>query len=797
MLVPVSWLKDYVDIDIDIERLAEAMTMSGTMVESILESGREMEKVVVGKVIEIRPHPNADKLVLGMVDVGDRVLQLVTGAKNVKAGDLIPVALDGAVLPGGVEIRAGKIRGEDSEGMMCSALELALDLNSLPEEKKEGIYILEGDYAPGTDIRKVLTLNEKVLDLDITTNRPDCLSMIGVAREVGAVLGVPYRMPEMTIRNTKGDIRDYLKGITIQEPDMCFRYLGRVIDNVNIEPSPQWMQKRLIQAGMRPINNIVDITNYVMLELGQPLHAFDLEKVGGREIIVRRAKDGERIVTLDGKERTLDQNDLVIADTEVPVGIAGVMGGEYSEVTSNTRTILLESASFNGYNVRHTCKKLGLWSEASFRFVRGVCNDLARIASDRVAMLMEELGAGQVVGDVINVYPNPLRPHYLEVSAGRINRLLGVEIPARRMRDMLERLEMKVEEEKGDLRITVPTFRQDLRLDYDIAEEVARLYGYNNIPKTVMSGSWVLGTKSRKEKVTEIVREVLCGCGLYEIYTYSFESPAVFDRIKLPEKHPIRKAVTIQNPLGEEYSIMRTTLLPAMLNVISLNYNRGAEEAGFYEMAPRFLPREIPLHNELPEERLTIALGLYGNEDYYSLKGKVEALLEELNITGYEFKRAKDPSYHPGRTAEILVDGEVLGIIGEMHPDVLESYDIGTRVYAGELDFVLLMEKADDNVTYTPLPRYPSVNRDMALLVDKDVPAGTIERVIREAGRDLVEDIRLFDIYTGTQIPAGKKSIAYSLTLRSLEKTLTEQEASWVLEGILEELHKQTGAIRR
>jgi phenylalanyl-tRNA synthetase beta chain len=796
MLVPVSWLKDYVDIDIDLNSLAEAMTMSGTMVENILESGQEIDKVVVGRVKQIRPHPNADKLVLGIVDVGDRVLQLVTGAKNVKAGDLVPVALDGAVLPGGVGIRAGKIRGEDSEGMMCSALELALDLNNLPEEKKEGIYILEGDYAPGTDIRRVLTLNEKVLDLDITTNRPDCLSMVGVAREVGAVTGVPYRMPEMTIRHAKGDIRDYLKGITIQEPDMCFRYLGRVIDNINIEPSPQWMQKRLIQAGMRPINNIVDITNYVMLELGQPLHAFDLEKVGGREIIVRRAKDGERIVTLDGKERTLDQNDLVIADAEVPVGIAGVMGGEYSEVTPNTRTILLESAAFNGYNVRHTCKKLGLWSEASFRFVRGVCHDLARIASDRAAMLMEELGAGQVVGDIIDVYPNPLRPHYVEVSAGRINKLLGVEIPAPRMREMLERLEMKVEEEKGSLRITVPTFRQDLRLDYDIAEEVARLYGYNNIPKTVMSGSWVLGTKTRKERVTDIVREVLCGCGLYEISTYSFESPAVFDRINLPEGHPLRKTVTIQNPLGEEYSIMRTTLLPAMLNVISLNYNRGAEEAGFYEIAPRFLPREIPL-KELPEERLTIALGLYGNEDFFTLKGRVEALLKELNITGYEFQRAKDPSYHPGRTAEILINGEVLGLIGEVHPDVLESYDIGTRVYAGELDFGLLMEKADATVSYSPLPRYPSVNRDMALLVDMDVPAGTIERVIREAGGDLVEDIRLFDIYTGTQIPEGKKSVAYSLTLRSSEKTLTEQEASEVLERILEQLHKQTGAIRR
>jgi phenylalanyl-tRNA synthetase beta chain len=796
MLVPVNWLKDYVDIDTDIDSLAETMTMSGTMVELILDSGQTIEKVVVGRIKEIKPHPNADKLVLGMVDVGDRVLQLVTGAKNVKSGQLIPVALDGAVLPGDVEIKAGRIRGEDSEGMMCSALELALDLDSLPEEQKEGIYILEGEYKPGTDIREALKLNDKVLDVDITTNRPDCLSMLGVAREVGAVTGAPYRMPDTRIKSEKGNIKDYLKGISIQEPDMCCRYLGRVIDNITIKPSPQWMQKRLIQAGMRPINNIVDITNYVMLELGQPLHAFDLEKVGGREIIVRRAGDGEKIVTLDGKERILDKDDLVIADKKEPVGIAGVMGGEYSEVTEDTRTILLESAAFNGYNVRQTCKKLGLWSEASFRFVRGVYQDLAGFAADRAAMFMEQLGAGEIVGGVIDVYPNPLKPYYLEVGAGRINKLLGINLPAQQMKDMLERLEMKVEEERGNLCITVPTFRQDVQLDYDIAEEVARLYGYNNIPKTVMSGSWVLGERSKKEKLTDIVRDVLCGCGLYEVSTYAFESPSVFDRINLPEGDPLRKTVTIQNPLGEEYSIMRTTLLPAMLNVISLNYNRGIEGAGVYEIAPRFLPREIPL-KELPDEKPTIVLGMYGGEDFYSIKGRVETLLGELGIYSYEFERAANPSYHPGRTAQVMIDDEFLGIIGEIHPDVLEKYSIGERVYAGELDFNLLMEKVDSHVTYSPLPRFPSVNRDIALIVDKDVPAGTIEAVIRRAGGDLMEEIRLFDVYTGAQIPEGKKSIAYSLTLRSKERTLTEQEAGEVMERILEELEKWAGAVRR
>lgn len=797
MLVPINWLKEYVDIETDIDNLAEVLTMSGTMVERVLETGQVIDKVVVGKVKEIKPHVNADKLVLGIVDVGDRQVQIVTGAKNVKAGDFIPVALDGAMLPGNVEIKAGKIRGEDSEGMMCSAMELALDLDELPAEQKEGIYILEGEYKPGTDIRKVLKLDEKVLDVDITTNRPDCLSMIGVAREVGAVFKTPYRMPNIRIKREKSSIKDYLKGVTIEEPDMCFRYLIRVIDNIVIKPSPQWMQKRLMQAGMRPINNIVDITNYVMLELGQPMHAFDLEKVRGKKIIVRRASEGERIVTLDGKERVLAEDDLVIADEKEPVGIAGVMGGEYSEITQETRTILLESATFYGYSVRRTSKKLGLWSEASFRFIRGVYQDLARIASDRAAMLMEELGAGEIVEGVMDVYPEPQEPRCIGVNIDRVNRLLGIELPAKDMKDMLERLEMKVKINKGVLNITVPTFREDVQMEHDVAEEVARLYGYNNIPKTIMSGNWVLGKKSPREKLTDTMRDVLCGCGLYEISTYSIESPLVFDKIRLPKGDSLRKTVIIQNPLGEEYSIMRTTLLPAMLNVIQLNYNRDNEGIGFYEIAPRFLPDGRAALKGLPEERLTIGLGIYGDEDFYSIKGRVETLLRELGVTEYEFERTQNPSYHPGRTARVLIDGKNLGIIGEIHPDVVKAYGIGQRVYAGELDFDLLMDRTGDLTTYSPLPKFPSVNRDIALIVDKDVMTGAIEKAIRKAGGDLVEDIKLFDIYTGSQIPEGKKNIAYSLILRSSEKTLTEQEAGVVMEKILKELKDQVGAVLR
>ncbi len=796
MLVPINWLRDYVDIGTDIETLSDMLTMSGTMVERILKSDQVIDKVVVGRVQEIKPHPNADKLVIGIVDIGNENIQLVTGAKNVQAGDYIPVALDGAVLPGDVEIRGGKIRGEDSQGMMCSALELALDLEKLSAKQREGIYILEGQHKPGTDIKEVLTLDEKVLDVEITTNRPDCLCMLGVAREVGAVLGVPYRMPDIRIKNAKGNVKDYLKNITIEKPDKCFRYLIRVIDNINIKPSPQWMQKRLIQAGMRPINNIVDITNYVMLELGQPMHAFDLEKVAGREIIVRNAKDGERIVTLDGKERILDNGDLVIADTREPVGIAGVMGGEYSEIMPDTRTILLESATFYGYSIRQTSKKLGLWSEASFRFIRGIYEDLAGIAADRAAMLMEELGAGEVIDGVFDVYPNPQKPYNLAVNAQRINELIGIDIPADDMKDMLGRLGMDVKENRGNLDITVPTFRKDIQLDHDIAEEVARLYGFDNIPKTVMSGNWVLGKKTFRERVMDKIRDTLCGYGLYEISTYSFESPSVFDRINLPKESPLRKAIPIQNPLGEEYSIMRTTLLPAMLNVIALNYNRGNEGAGFYEIAPVFIPKKLPL-KELPDERLTISLGMYGDEDFYSVKGRAEGLFDELNIAGYEFRKVQNPSYHPGRAAEILIGDKVLGIIGEVNDDIVSGYGIGGRVYAGELNFDLLMDNMDHSVTYSPLPRFPSVKRDIALIVDKNIAAGSIENIIRDAGGDLVEDIKLFDVYTGEQIPKGKKNIAYSLTLRSKERTLKEQEANEAIGNILRELLTQTGATQR
>lgn len=793
MLVPVSWLKDYVEIDVDTKTLADAMTMSGTKVEEIISPSEEIQKVVAGKVLEVKPHPNADRLFVCRVDVGDKVLKIVTGAPNVKEGDCVPVALEGAVLPGGMRVNSSRIRGEESQGMMCSALELAMNLEELPPHKKEGIYILDQEVQPGTDIRRVLKLEEEVIDFEITTNRPDCLSIMGIAREVSATLRVPMKKVPIAISRERRDIKDYLKGVTIQAGDLCYRYIARVVDGVKIQPSPQWIQKRLVQAGIRPINNIVDITNYVMLEMGQPLHAFDLDKIEGREIVVRRAKDGEELITLDGKKRILSSEDLVIADANKAVGIAGVMGGELSEVTPDTRTILLESANFNSFSVRKTSKKLGIRSEASSRFEKGLDPNMSKEAINRAAMLIEQLGAGVIIKGMVDVYPRPVTPHRVEMNPARINQLLGTGIPAGEMKEILEWLEMKVDEEGGRLMVTVPTFRQDIQNQFDLAEEIARIYGYDNIPRTIMSGSWVQGTRSYRQKVEDTVKDVLCGCGMYEILTFSFESPGVFDRLRLPQDSPLRKAIVIKNPLGEDYSIMRTTLLPAMLNVISLNYNRGIKQARMFEIAPRFIPGEIPLQ-QLPEEKKTICLGMYGDVDFYTMKGIVEALLEELNISDCQFHKAQHPSYHPGRTAEVLVDGRSAGVIGEIHPDVAAAFQVDARIYAGELDFDLLASSAEFRVKYSPLPKFPAVNRDIAILVDEDIEVARVERVIREAGGSLIERVELFDVYKGKQIPEGKKSVAYSLVLRARDRTLKDQEANLLMEKIIDALQKQLGA---
>lgn len=791
MLVSLSWLKEFVDIDEDAKTIAEGLTMSGSKVEGIKSYGEEISNVVVGQIVSLEKHPNADKLWVGIVDIGSEKLQIVTGAENIKAGDYIPVALHGATLPGGVKIKRSKLRGVESEGMMCSAEELGLDESLLPEYQRNGIFILP-PLPLGMDINEALQLKDDVLEFEITPNRPDCLSVVGIARETAATFRKSFRMPE--IRVTEVEEPNPAR-VTIEAPDLCYRYVARVVKNVKIGPSPIWMQVRLLKAGIRPINNVVDVTNYVMLELGQPLHAFDLDKVKNKHIIVRRARDGEKLVTLDGKERILDSSMLVIADEEKAIGLAGVMGGENTEITDSTVNILIESANFKGSNIRHTSKKLGLRSEASARFEKGLDPEITVLACERAAQLMEKYCGGEVLKGIVDEYPKPMERTVLTVRPDRINKFLGTNLATSEMIEILRSLEFEVVEKGEELEIKVPHFRKDVTMEADIAEEIARLYGYNNIEDSLMKNAQTtLGSLTKEQQLEEKAREVLLACGLNEIVTMSFMGERDLDRINVPKDSVLRKAVKIINPLGEEQSLMRTTLLPFMLNVAYTNYSRKVGEFRAFEISRVFLPKELPL-KELPEEVKTISLGMYGKEvDFYTIKGVIEELLEVMGIVDVEYVRAEEPSYHPGRSAKILFKEEVLGVFGEVHPDVLENYDLPVRVYAGELNLDKIIKFANVDKKYTSLPKYPAVERDIAVVVDEDLFVAEVEKVIKEAGRGFVEKTALFDVYKGPNIPEGKKSVAFSIWYRSYEKTLTDEEVNEVHARIVKALEEKLGA---
>ncbi|AAM24889.1 phenylalanyl-tRNA synthetase beta chain [Caldanaerobacter subterraneus subsp. tengcongensis MB4] len=791
MLVSLSWLKEFVDIDEDAKTIAEGLTMSGSKVEGIKSYGEEISNVVVGQIVSLEKHPNADKLWVGIVDIGSEKLQIVTGAENIKVGAYIPVALHGATLPGGVKIKRSKLRGVESEGMMCSAEELGLDESLLPEYQRNGIFILP-PLPLGMDINEALQLKDDVLEFEITPNRPDCLSVVGIARETAATFRKSFRMPE--IRVTEVEEPNPAR-VTIEAPDLCYRYVARVVKNVKIGPSPIWMQVRLLKAGIRPINNVVDVTNYVMLELGQPLHAFDLDKVKNKHIIVRRARDGEKLVTLDGKERILDSSMLVIADEEKAIGLAGVMGGENTEITDSTVNILIESANFKGSNIRHTSKKLGLRSEASARFEKGLDPEITVLACERAAQLMEKYCGGEVLKGIVDEYPKPMERTVLTVRPDRINKFLGTNLATSEMIEILRSLEFEVVEKGEELEIKVPHFRKDVTMEADIAEEIARLYGYNNIEDSLMKNAQTtLGSLTKEQQLEEKAREVLLACGLNEIVTMSFMGERDLDRINVPKDSVLRKAVKIINPLGEEQSLMRTTLLPFMLNVAYTNYSRKVGEFRAFEISRVFLPKELPL-KELPEEVKTISLGMYGKEvDFYTIKGVIEELLEVMGIVDVEYVRAEEPSYHPGRSAKILFKEEVLGVFGEVHPDVLENYDLPVRVYAGELNLDKIIKFANVDKKYTPLPKYPAVERDIAVVVDKDLFVAEVEKVIKETGRGFVEKTALFDVYKGPNIPEGKKSVAFSIWYRSYEKTLTDEEVNEVHARIVKALEEKLGA---
>jgi phenylalanyl-tRNA synthetase beta chain len=792
MLTPLSWLKDYVEIDCDIQTFIDAMTMSGSKVEGFEQLGKEIEHVVVGKILTIDKHPDADKLVVTTVDVGEsEPIQIVTGADNIKVNDYIPVALNGSVLPGGLKIKKGKLRGIESNGMMCSVEELGFEKEDYPEAPDHGIYIFDKEYPLGQDVKEIFGLNDIVVEYEITSNRPDCFSVLGIAREVGATFNKTFKFPDVTMTEAPGQINDLVK-VEVQDNDLCPRYAVKVVKDIKIGPSPKWMRQRLIACGVRPINNIVDITNYVMLEMGQPMHAFDLDKLNKQSIIVRRAKAGESIETLDGESRELDDSMLVIADSEKPVAIAGIMGGEGTKVTETTQTIVFESANFNGTNVRLSSKKLGIRTDSSSKFEKNLDPNTVEIAMERACQLITELGAGVVIEGMIDVYENKREAKVLPFDAVAINQLLGTDISEDEMVEYLSRIECQVNNNRKE--VSVPTFRPDLERLADIAEEVARLYGYDKIPTTLPSGTTV-GKKSFKQNIEDLTRNIVEQFGFSEAMNYSFESPKVFDKLKMSADHELRKAVTIMNPLGEDFSIMRTTTLNGMLNSLSTNYNRRNKMVKLYELSNVYLPKALPL-TELPDERVQLTLGMYGSGDFFDLKGVVEILFERLGLTLDVVYNPKIeiPWLHPGRKAEIIYEGQVLGYLGEIHPDVRDTYEIEERVYVSVIDMPKLTEKASLDRIYQSLAKYPAMGRDVSMLVREDVLVGQIDQIIKKYGGSILESSELFDVYQGEQIEKGFKSVAYALSFRAKDKTLKEKEVNKAMTNILNALEKELGA---
>lgn len=791
MLVPLKWLRDYVDIDRETQEFADMMTMTGSKVEKVEFFGKETNGVEVCKILEIEQHPDADRLKVTKVEVADgQILQIVTNATNINVGDYVPVARIGAVLPGDFKIKKGKLRGVLSEGMFCGAEELTIPSQYVEEHKKDGIYILDhqDSFELGMDVREALGINDALIEFEITSNRPDCRSIIGIAREAAVTLGKELKYPQITVNGSNEDMKFEIDVQT----ELCKRYCGKVIKDVKVGPSPYWMQRRLIEAGMRPINNIVDITNYVMLELGQPLHAFDLEDIKYDKMIVKLAQEGEKFTTLDGVERTLTSDMLVIGNQDKTLDLAGIMGGENSEVKDNTTSIFLEGASFAKENIRATSKKLGLRTEASSRFEKGIDVNLTEAAVNRACQLIEELGCGTVLNGMLDYYPKKEEVQKITANPERINKLLGVNVPMDQFINILERLEFKCNLISSDkLELEVPSFRLDICEDADILEEVARIYGYENIPSATLEGNATAGVKTNKQKFMDNVKSNSIAVGLNEILTYSFVSPRGVDKLNLAEDDERREFVKIINPLGEETSVMRTTLIPNMLDVISTNLSHKVEEVYAFECGNTFRPQE-----GLPVETKKLSIGMYGKEvDFFSIKGAVETILTNVGFDGYEVEpETKNLTFHPGRCAKLVYNNICIGTFGELHPDVLENYDLNQRVYVAEIDIDLVFENLNNSKVYNPLPKYPATTRDIALLVKDEVFVKQIEDIIKANGSDILESYQLFDVYKGAQIEEGHKSIAYSITYRSKDKTLTDEDVAKVHDKIVSELSEKLNA---
>ena len=784
MNLSLKWLADYVDCGVSVKEFCAGMTMSGSKVETYETEGEVVKNVIVGKLVSITPHENSDHLQVCQVDVGgDSPIQIVTGAQNIVEGALVPVAMIGAELPGGVRIKKGKLRGVESNGMLCSLGELGLTKHDFPYAIEDGIFLIEEDCTVGQDIHEAIGLNDTSVEFEITSNRPDCLSVIGLARETAATFDRPFSVKTPEVKGVGGNINEYMS-VEVKDTDLCPRYTARIVKNIKIEPSPAWMRERLHACGVRPINNIVDITNYVMEEYGQPMHAYDYDTLAGHKIVVRRAENGEKFTTLDGQERTMDDSVLMICDGEKAVGIAGIMGGENSMITDNVKTMMFEAACFDGTNIRLSAKKIGLRTDASGKFEKGLDPNNAQAAINRACQLIEELGAGEVVGGMADVYSKRKEPVRVKFEPERINALLGTNLSSEQMLDYLANVELAYDEESNE--IIAPTFRHDIFRTADIAEEVARFYGYDNIPTTLPKGEATTGKLQFHHRVENVAKDIAEFCGFSQGMNYSFESPKVFDKLLIPEDSVLRQAIRISNPLGDDFSIMRTTSLNGMLSSLGYNYSHRNKDVRLYELANIYLPKALPL-TELPDERMQFTLGMYGSGDFFVMKGVVEEFLEKAGmhkIPQYD-PNAGQPSLHPGRQANILYDGEVIGFLGEVHPQVLDNYGIGEKAYVAVLDMPKIVEKASFDRKYEGIAKFPAVNRDISMVVPKEIMVGQIEHMIAQRGGKILEHFELFDIYEGDQIERGFKSVAYSLTFRSKEKTLEEAEINGAMNKIL------------
>ena len=798
MNTPLSWIKAYVpDLECTDQEYMDAMTLSGTKCEGFERLDADLDKIVVGQIEKIEKHPDADKLVICQVNIGTETTQIVTGATNVKEGLKVPVVLDGGRVagghdgkktPGGIKIKKGKLRGVESNGMMCSIEELGSTTEFYPEAPENGIYIFDDSVEVGADAVEVLGLHDTVFEYEITSNRVDCYSVLGIAREAAATFRKPFVAPKVKAVGTTGDVNDYIK-VEVKDADLCPRYCAKVVKNVKIAPSPEWMQRRLSACGIRPINNLVDITNYVMEEFGQPMHAYDLSTIKGNKIVVRRAEDGEKFTTLDGQERTLDSEMLMICDEEKAVGLAGIMGGENSMITDDVQDMLFEAACFDGTNIRLSSKRVGLRTDASGKFEKGLDPNNAEAAINRACQLIEEFGAGEVVEGMVDFYPEKKEEHQIKFDPDYVNNLIGFDLTEEEMISYFPALELEYDKETK--MITVPTFRQDLIGMCDIAEEITRFYGYDKIPTTLPSGEATSGKLSKKLRIDELARSVALYCGFSQGMTYSFESPKVFDKLLLPEDSDLRKTVTISNPLGEDFSVMRTTSLNGMLTSLATNYNRRNKDVRLFEMGNIYIPKELPV-TDLPDERMQFTLGFYGDGDFFTMKGVVEEFLGQVGIDkdiSYDAKAGKT-FLHPGRQANVVYNDTVIGYLGEVHPTVCENYNMKTRAYVAVIDMPYIYEMANFDKKYEGIAKFPAVSRDISMVVPKEILVGEIEAVIKQRGGKILESYSLFDIYEGDQIEKGFKSVAYNIVFRAKDRTLEENDIAGAMKKILNGLER-------